>query len=67
MNLSSLFNLSLKVLSPAMLGVATIFQGKANPTDHWSTSPKITIQVVAPADESGCPPDHGTDRSMTLA
>ncbi len=66
MNRTLIFNLALKALGPAMLGFATIFQGKANPNDHWSTSPKITIQVVAPSDESGGPPDHSTDHSKSL-
>ena len=60
-----IFNLALKALGPAMLGVATIFLGKANPNDHWSTSPTITIQTVAPSDESSGPPDHNTVHSMS--
>lgn len=55
---SSIFNVSLRVLGPALLGFATIFQSKANPTDHWSMSPKITIQVEVPSPESGCPTDE---------
>jgi len=51
----------LKVLGPVLLGFGTIFQPKANATDHWSTSPQITIQVEVSADESGDPPRQDDD------
>ena len=59
MNLSAAFKIILKVLGPVLLGFGTIFQPKANLTDHWSTSPQISIQVEVSSDESGEPP--GTD------
>jgi hypothetical protein len=61
-----LFRFGVKVLGPALLGFGTIFQPKANATDHWSTSPRIEIIVVARADESGDPPASECDRVMTL-
>ncbi len=57
--LSSLFRAMLKVLGPVLLGFGTVFQAKSRPTDHWSISPQVTIQIAAPADESGDPPMPG--------
>jgi hypothetical protein len=71
MNTSSVFKIVLKVLGPALLGFGTIFQPKANLTDHWSTSPQISIQVEVSADESSDPPRPDGDRwvmpNMTAA
>ena len=64
MNLSSVFKVVLKVLGPVLLGFGTIFQPKANLTDHWSTSPQISIQIEMSADESGDPP--GPDEVIWL-
>jgi hypothetical protein len=58
---SPFFKAVLKVLGPVLLGFGTIFQPKANTTDHWSTSPQITIQVEVSADESGNPPRQDED------
>lgn len=62
MSVSSVFKVVLKVLGPALLGFGTIFQPKANLTDHWSTNPKISIQVEVSVDESGDPPRPDEDR-----
>jgi hypothetical protein len=64
--LSLVFRAILKVLGPALLGFGTVFQAKAKPTDHWSTSPQVTIEIVAPADESGDPPMPDVDSSACL-
>ena len=64
MTISSVFNVLLKVLGPALLGFGTIFQPKTSLTDHWSTSPKISIQIEVSADESGNPPRPNIDRSL---
>ncbi|MBW4030657.1 MAG: hypothetical protein HIU57_08315 [Acidobacteria bacterium] len=58
MNESSAFKAVLKALGPVLLGFGTIFQPKANATDHWSTSPQVTIQIEVAADESGNPPSQ---------
>lgn len=39
-----------------MLGVGTIFQLKPRADDHWSSSPKVNINVEAEADAAGEPP-----------
>jgi hypothetical protein len=57
----------LKVLGPVLLGFGTIFQPKANATDHWSTNPQITIQVEVSADESGNPPRQDEDRGFVYS
>ena len=38
-----------------VLGVATIFQPKARPDDHWSTSPTAVIDEEQAADAGGEP------------
>ncbi len=48
-----------RVLGSALLGFGTIFQPKANATDHWSTSPR-TVIVTAVRDDVG-EPDVGGD------
>lgn len=65
MRVSPVVKALLKVLGPALLGFGAIFQPKANPTDHWSTTPQITIQVEVSADESGDPerPDAARRRA----
>jgi hypothetical protein len=63
---SSAFRVTLKVLGPVLLGFGTIFQPKANLTDHWSTNPQITIQIEASAEESGNPPKPDEDRRLVL-
>ncbi len=60
---SPILNILLKVLGPAMLGFGTIFQPKANATDHWSTSPQIVIRVDASHDDSRDPPPDGEPRA----
>ena len=52
MRFSPILNILLKVLGPALLGFGTIFQPKANATDHWSTSPQVVIRVDASHDDS---------------
>lgn len=52
MRISPILNIVLKALGPALLGFGTIFQPKANPTDHWSTSPQVVIRVDVSQDES---------------
>jgi hypothetical protein len=42
--LRQLLRVFVSIAGAAVLGVATIFQAKARPDDHWSTSP--TVQVV---------------------
>jgi len=64
--LSSVFRAILKALGPVLLGFGTVFQAKATPTDHWSTSPQVTIQIVASVDESGDPPMRDVDGSALL-
>ena len=66
MNLSSVFKVVLKVLGPVLLGFGTIFQPKVNLTDHWSTSPQISIQIEVSADESGDPPGPDEDGWLKL-
>jgi hypothetical protein len=39
-----------------MLGVGTIFQPKARPDDHWSTSPKVAVVDEADQGGAGAPP-----------
>jgi len=65
-NLSSVFKVVLKVLGPVLLGFGTIFQPKTNLTDHWSTSPQISIQIEVSADESGDPPGPDEDSWLKL-
>ncbi len=64
--ITSLFRIVLKVLGPFLLGFGTIFQPKANLTDHWSTNPQIVFTVEASADESGNPPGPDEDRRLVL-
>lgn len=45
---------SAKVLGGAMLGVGALFGPKADPSEHWSASPKVTI-VQATRAESRSP------------
>ena len=66
MNLSSVLKVVLKVLGPVLLGFGTIFEPKANLTDHWSTSPQISIQFEVSADESGDPPGPDEDSGLKL-
>lgn len=48
-----LFRLATVVLSPALLGVATVFQPKARLDDHWSTSPTLVLQCDVESPASG--------------
>jgi hypothetical protein len=41
------------VLGAVVLGVATLFQPKVRPDDHWSTSPKIVVLDEASAHANG--------------
>ena len=41
------------VLGAVVLGVATLFQPKVRPDDHWSTSPKVVILDEASAQANG--------------
>ena len=54
-----------RLLGSALLGFGTIFQPKANATDHWSTSPR-TVIVAAIRDDVG-EPDKGEDGFVELA
>ena len=66
----SVFKAVLAIFGPVLLGFATIFQPKTNATDHWSTSPKITIQMEAASEESSDPPgplDSGLPRQQLTA
>jgi hypothetical protein len=67
MSASSVFKAALKVLGPALLGFGTIFQPKANSTDHWSAFPQVTIQVQVAEDESGDPPRRDEDSTVVLS
>ena len=71
MRISPILNVVLKVLGPALLGLGTIFQPKANPTDHWSTIPQVVIRVDVSRDESPEPSlldgDLRTDRVSIAA
>ncbi|MHB1251361.1 MAG: hypothetical protein ACYC0I_04430 [Acidimicrobiales bacterium] len=61
-----IFHISLKILGPVLLGFGTIFQAKAHPTDHWSSDPKITIQVEASIEQSGNPPTKEHQEAVQL-
>jgi hypothetical protein len=43
------------VLGAVLLGFGTIFQPKARLDEHWSTSPKIVLEVHASAEDSSDP------------
>ncbi len=43
------------VLRAVLLGFGTVFQPKARLDDHWSTSPKIVLEVHASAESSSDP------------
>jgi hypothetical protein len=43
------------VLRAVLLGFGTVFQPKARLDDHWSTSPKIVLEVHASAEDSSDP------------
>ena len=66
MKLSSIMRASSRLVGSAMLGVATVVLAKSHADDHWSTSPKVTIQADV-AGESGATPDHATTSEMSLA
>ena len=65
-SISSVARVALKILGPTLLGFGTIFQPKASPSDHWSTTPRITIQVEVSADESGNPPAPDEERCLIV-
>jgi len=50
--LSVLARAGLVVMSSVALGFGTIFAAKANPDDHWSTSPRIVHVVEVPSADS---------------
>jgi len=62
--LASVFRFFLRILGPALLGVGTIFQAKARPSDHWSTSPRlmITLEAPSPASGEGAPEETSGDQ-----
>ena len=69
MRFTSVFQFLLRILGPALLGVGTIFQGKANADDHWSTSPRVVIRVETASESSADPSDAdergvGNDRAL---
>jgi hypothetical protein len=64
---SSIFKAVLKVLGPVLLGFGTIFQPKANVTDHWSVSPQVTIQIEVSVDDSGNPPRQDEDLGLVIS
>jgi hypothetical protein len=41
------------VLGAVVLGMATLFQPKARPDDHWSTSPKVVVLEETAAQANG--------------
>lgn len=46
-----------QLLSAVVVGVATIFVPKVDPTEHWSTPPTMEFSSpIAPPDPSGGPP-----------
>lgn len=47
------FRVTLSFLRPLLLGFGTIFQPKAEATDHWSNDPRISIQVEVSGEEAG--------------
>ncbi|MHB1209816.1 MAG: hypothetical protein ACYC1I_08935 [Acidimicrobiales bacterium] len=61
-----MFKITLKILGPVLLGFGTIFQAKAHPTDHWSSDPKITIEVEASVEQSGNPSTKENHESLQL-
>ncbi|HSN02404.1 MAG TPA: hypothetical protein VLS91_02860 [Acidimicrobiales bacterium] len=63
MMLSSVARAVSRVMGSAMLGVATIVLAKSHADDHWSTSPKITIQADVAGEASATPEDASA--SMT--
>lgn len=40
-----------------MLGVAAVMQPKADPTEHWSSTPKVTIVAEARVRNAGDGPE----------
>jgi len=55
---ATLFAAIQRVLGPVLLGLGTIFQPKANVTDHWSTSPRVeVVDHVAGVDAGAPAPD----------
>ncbi|MCB1014468.1 MAG: hypothetical protein KDB10_05055 [Acidimicrobiales bacterium] len=50
------------LLGAVVLGVATLFQPKHRPDDHWSASPKIQVLRESGSESSGGPPPTGDDR-----
>jgi hypothetical protein len=64
--LSSIARATTRVVGSAMLGVATVVLAKTHADDHWSTSPKVTIQADF-AGESRATPDDVTASAESLA
>lgn len=67
MTLSAFARTTTRVVGSAMLGVATIVLAKAHPDDHWSTSPKVSIQADFAGDSRATPADERTADTSALA
>ncbi|MDE3081888.1 MAG: hypothetical protein KGJ39_00550 [Acidobacteriota bacterium] len=53
----SLARSTTRVVGSAMLGVATVVLAKSHPDDHWSTSPKVSIQADFAGESRATPTD----------
>ena len=49
-----------ELAAAVMLGVGGVLQRKADPTEHWSTSPRVTVATEV-ADESSGDPAIGSE------
>ena len=67
MKLSSIARTSTRVVGSAMLGVATVVLAKTHADDHWSASPKVTIQADCAGDSRATPDDATTALASLVA
>jgi hypothetical protein len=51
-----------RVAAAVMLGVGAIFQAK--PEEHWSTSPKVTLETERESEAGGDPPPDGSGSGL---
>ena len=65
-NFSSIARATTRVVGSAMLGVATVVLAKSHADDHWSVSPKVTIQSDS-AGDSHATPDVATSSREAVA
>lgn len=55
MDRSPVASLLSRLFGAVLLGVGAIFQPKARPDDHWSTSPKVQAEADDESEASGGP------------